>query len=274
MAHLLIVTPVIPGGLLLPTVASIVGQQTSHLVTWQIGRCNPYPPPDMRNVLAQYNMAREMCLSGPYDALVTFEQDMTMPAHALATLWDDGAPVVYGTYMLRHGMPVINALRHENNVNLGMSLSLYSGALPRAIQTGRIPVSGVGFGCTLIRRHVLEAIPFRADSSGNACDMPFALDCLRQGIEQIARFDVACGHVHEGVTLEIQHNDGMVTVTAKEDCSLLVEGTSVTLAKGDSVEMPIDAAADYAALGYVAPARGVPGIGEHSAEPAPKVPRR
>jgi hypothetical protein len=157
----------------------------------------------MRNVLAQYSHARELCLSGPYDALVTIEQDMILPPHALATLWEDGAAVVYGTYMLRHGMPVINALRHENQRNLGMSLSLYNGALAQASKAERIEVSGVGFGCTLIRRSVLEAIPFRQDDAGNAPDMPFARDCLQRGIEQIARFNVRCGHIHEGEILSV-----------------------------------------------------------------------
>lgn len=196
MANLLIFTPVTPDGLQLATLQSVVGQCFAGEITWKIGRCNPYPPPDVRNVLAQYEWGRQVFLSGPYDAFVTVEQDMILPPHALATLWDDGAAVVYGTYMLRHGMPVVNALKHENNRNLGMSLSLYSGALPRAIQTGRMEVSGVGFGCTLIRRHVVEAISFRQDSGGNAPDMPFARDCLQMGIEQVARFDVACGHIH------------------------------------------------------------------------------
>jgi hypothetical protein len=157
----------------------------------------------MRNVLAQYNHARTLCLSGPYDAMVTVEHDIILPPHALATLCDDGAAVVYGTYMLRHGMPVINALKYENERNSGMSLSLYNGALAQASKAERVEVSGVGFGCTLIRRQVLEAIPFRQDAAGNAPDMPFAHDCLRQGIQQVARFNVRCGHIHEGEILSV-----------------------------------------------------------------------
>lgn len=203
MTSLLIFTPITPDGLQLATVQSVVGQCFPGEIRWEIGRRNPYPSRDMRNVLAQYNYARELCLSGPYDALVTIEQDMILPPHALATLWDDGAAVVYGTYMLRHGMPVINALKYENERNSGMSLSLYSGGLAAARKMTRIPVSGVGFGCTLIRRHVLEALAFRQDDSGNAPDMPFAQDCLRQGVEQVARMDVACGHIHEGEILSV-----------------------------------------------------------------------
>jgi hypothetical protein len=265
-AHLLVFTPVTPGGLQRATEQSVVSQRFIGEIRWEIGRCNPYPGRDVRNVLAQYNYGRELCLNGRYDALVTVEQDMVLPAEALATLWEDGAAVVYGTYMLRHGRPVINALRHEGNSNLGMSLSLYRGALPQAIKAGRMEVSGVGFGCTLIRRSVLAAIPFRLDGFGNAPDMPFALDCLRQGIEQIARFDVACGHIHEGNIMETGQNVDMVTVTAKEDCSLLIDGQSVTLTKGDSAEMPAEAAAEYAALGYVELAK--------PDSSAPKVPRK
>jgi hypothetical protein len=42
-----------------------------------------------------------------------------------------------------------------------------------------------------------------------------------------------------------------VTVTAKEDCSLLIDGVSVTLAAGDTAEMTPSEAAAYANLGLV-----------------------
>ena len=44
---------------------------------------------------------------------------------------------------------------------------------------------------------------------------------------------------------------GVVTVTAKEDCNLLVGGQSVALAAGDSVQMTPQEAAAYANLGLV-----------------------
>jgi len=82
-AQILIFTPTY-GDLLRPeTVASVVAQRTHHWITWEVGRCNPYAEGDIRNVLAQYSYARELCLSGPYDALLTVEHDMVLPAHAL-----------------------------------------------------------------------------------------------------------------------------------------------------------------------------------------------
>ena len=62
-----------------------------------------------------------------------------------------------------------------------------------------------------------------------------------------------------------------VTVTAKEDCSLLVDGQSVTLAAGDTVELTPEAAKEYAHLGLVEIKGG--GIAG-SADPSGGVPRR
>lgn len=42
-----------------------------------------------------------------------------------------------------------------------------------------------------------------------------------------------------------------VTVTAKEDCNLLISGQSVTLTKGQEAEMSPEEAAQYANLGLV-----------------------
>src|SRR4030095_12526491 len=204
--HLLIFTPTYEDGLRPETVASIVAQQTHHWLTWEIGRCNPYPGRDMRNVLAQYSYARDLCLKEPYDALLTVEHDMVLPSHAVQALCDTPAPVVYGTYLLRHGQPVLNAWQYIGQNGLGMSLDRYPAELNKYQQMGVGRVSGVGFGCTLIRRQVLEQVPFRADgSSGHAPDLPFALDCVRLGITQLARFDVKCGHIHEGEILDVEN---------------------------------------------------------------------
>jgi hypothetical protein len=120
---------------------------------------------------------------------------MDLPPHAIDTLWNDGADVVYGTYMFRHGWPlVVNALQYINGRNIGQSLTLHPDEHQQAKQAGRWRVSGVGLGCTLIRRSVLEQIDFEPDNDGQACDMPFARACVKAGIEQYARFDVACGH--------------------------------------------------------------------------------
>lgn len=176
------------------------GQELSHEVIWH----NPYPAPDVRNVLAQFVRGREMALAGGFDALLTVEHDMRLPQGAVAKLWEaldgsQGAGVVYGVYLFRHGSNVLNAWDLiPGSRNLGESLSTprHRTKLRRAIAEQIYPVSGVGFGCTLIRRDVLEQIPFRSGESGfEAPDIPFATDCLRAGVRQVAHFGVLCGHM-------------------------------------------------------------------------------
>jgi hypothetical protein len=256
--HLLVFTPITPGGLRPETVASIVGQQTRQRVDWEIGRCNPHPGRDMRNVLAQYNYGRELCLSGPYDALLTVEQDMVIPSHTIEALCDTPAPVVYGTYLLRHNDPVLNAWQYIGNKALGMSLDRYPAELAGYRKGGVGRVSGVGFGCTLIRRSALEAIPFRQDMGDHAPDMPFAFDCVRQGITQLARFDVRCGHYHEGAILDIDMAAATVTVTVLQPVNILLGGRGVALTVGMQVELPPKQAQTLAGLGYVCPVRVMP----------------
>lgn len=249
--QVLIFTPTYDNGLRSETVRSIVAQETHHWLTWEIGRCNPYPGRDMRNVLAQYNYARELCLSGPYDALLTVEQDMVLPPHAVRALCDTPAPVVYGTYLLRHGAPVLNAWQYVSQTGLGMSLSRYPAELAAFEKAGYGRVSGVGFGCTLIRRQVLEQIPFRADQAGHAPDMPFAFDCVRNGITQLARFDVKCGHIHKGELLSVDMGQPTAKVTVLQPVNILMNGSGVALVEGMEVELPPKQALQLADLGYV-----------------------
>jgi hypothetical protein len=295
--HLLIFTPTYNNGLRHETVASLVGQQTSHWITWEVGRYNPYAGRDMRNVLAQYSYAREMCLRGPYDALLTVEHDMTLPVHAVQTLCDTPAPVVYGTYLLRQDS-VLNAWRYEGTSGLGMSLGRpqYAAELQRYRRDGIGRVSGCGFGCTLIRRSVLEAIPFRQDSADHAPDMPFALDCVRKEILQLARFDVKCGHIHKETILEIQGKGEATTVsvTCIQSVNVMVDGGSMSLVEGETYEVSPENAKYLTDLGYVevgkeaaakplgkTPGMGGepsgPGSGEYGSQEgfqAPKVPRK
>ena len=177
---------------------------------------------------------------------------MVLPPDALQKLWDVNAPVAYGVYMLRHGSNVLNAWEHAAGRNLGMSLSLYPERLEQAKRRGIVEVSGVGFGCTLIRRAVLESIPFRPDDKAKAPDIPFATDCLRAGIRQVAHFGVACGHVHEGKVLTMSDDSGrMVEAVALQDVTINVRGQTVRLVQGVSYAMPADEAGELVRAGYV-----------------------
>ena len=248
---LLIFTPTYGDGPrpeMMASVSQLTYTDYVHEVSWH----NPYPGNKFANVAAQYQRAQKMFLDGGYDALLTIEHDMVIPANAVEKLWATDAPVVYGTYMLRHGVPALNAWRYENNKNMGMSLSLYPKELKAAIKRGWAQVSGVGWGCTLIRREVLERLTVRSND-GDAGDLAFASDCLRAGIKMIARFDVPCGHYHEsGELLEIGKNGGIVSrVYALQDVNANVDGQTKPLKKHTYYTLPLHVANDLARAGYV-----------------------
>lgn len=180
---------------------------TVHEVSWLD---SPRPGRDFANVVEQYQKARKMCLAGGYEGLITVEHDMILPPDAVQKLYETDAPVVYGVYMLRHGVPALNAWHYINNRTMGMSLSLYPNELKAARDRGWVEVCGVGWGCTFIRREVLERFEIHSNS-GDAGDIAFASKCLRAGIKQVARFDVPCEHIlPDGTVLEPFKDGGIV----------------------------------------------------------------
>ncbi|OGO35673.1 MAG: hypothetical protein A2W35_05375 [Chloroflexi bacterium RBG_16_57_11] len=159
----------------------------------EIGTDNPYPPPDNRNVLHQYQKARQMALEGGYDALLTVEHDILVPPDALQMLWDTGAPVAYGIYLFRGYRNIANVYRLHDIERPNMVK--YRKKLGRDIQDGVMKTNGAGMGCLLIRRAVLKRIEFRTTTEMTAPDFPFAQDCEALGIKQVAHFGVQCGHI-------------------------------------------------------------------------------
>jgi hypothetical protein len=116
--------------------------------------------------------------------------------------------VVYALYLFRQGRPMrVNAwatptlashlkgviLRnrgpHEPTLPLQWLRNEWREAWGRAV-----PVSGLGLGCTLIHRRVLEQVRFRDREGRNHCDWWFATDCAERGFKQVAHLGVVCGH--------------------------------------------------------------------------------
>lgn len=250
---LLIFTPTYGDGPRPETMASVSQQVTDipfvHEVSWQ----TPIPGEKFRNVVRQYQRAWQMALDGGYDALLTVEHDMVIPANAVQKLWETDAPVVYGVYMLRHGTPTLSAWQYVNNKNLGMSLSLYPQEVKAAKQRGWVEVCGVGWGCTLIRREVLQRLTVHGNDEHDAGDLAFGIDCVRAGIKQIARFDVPCGHFdHNGNLLEITLNGGIVSrIYARQDVVANVNGSSFPMRKGKYYSIPVEVALELQRAGYV-----------------------
>ena len=233
--------------------ASIEAQKINGPVEWVIGRENPYPPGDLRNVAHQYVRARERFLTSDADALLTVEHDMVLPAGAAQKLIDTPADVVYGLYMLRHDTFVVNAFRYDGDVNLGMSLSRYPAELAAARRAGVVRVSGVGHGCTLFRRHVLERIPFReGDAMNVAPDIPFAEDALRTGFISMARFDVEVIHMDEEKELQPFQATELAMYIARETVNAIDgEGKFIQLVEGEVAKLSVAQAKPLVAAGYL-----------------------
>lgn len=238
--------------------ASLGGQVFEGELVWEIGTHNPWPGRQMRNVVAQYQRGREAFLAGDGDAWLTFEHDMALPdADAVQRLWDTmrttGAGVVYGVYMLRHGSKVLNTWEYIGDHALGESLTLYPAKLARARAQGVVRVCGVGWGCTLIRRDVVERFPIRDDGSG-AGDLPFAYDCLFAGVEAVADFSVGCDHWDGELRLRAFGGpmSDVVTVRAMQDVVVMDGRGSRRLERGQVYELGATLVDDLMRAGYVA----------------------
>lgn len=152
------------------------------------------------NHLHQYQRGREVFLSGRFDAMLIVESDIIPPRDALIKLAALESDIGFGVYRFRLSNVVnIFELYPGKPRAVGESISIRPGRLEAAVKAGVVNCSGAGFGCTLIRRHVLETIPFRVEwpKNGGHCDIPFVRDAMRHGFVMMADMSVICGHKDE-----------------------------------------------------------------------------
>jgi hypothetical protein len=148
-----------------------------------------------RDIVVKYNHARKMTLEGGYDALMTIEADMLPPKNALKRLDQVDADIVYGLYVSRHGKhPWLTMMNVTEQVR-GSQGKGETWKEREAMWGKVVDTAGVGFGCTLIRRNVLEAIPFRVKDEWIANDWYFAIDAREMGFSQKHDCSVVCGHI-------------------------------------------------------------------------------
>jgi len=217
---------------------------------------------DHENTLHQYRYARQRILDGNYDYLFIIEHDMIIPEDALVKMLATDSDVVYGLYMFRCFKPILNACRAVNSKWPDMSLTNFPEIVKKAREQGWIEVSGGGFGCTLIRRKVLETFEMRRNEpAGSPCpDMPFAADCLKHGFKQICRFDVICGHIkpngdilipfERGETMS-ENMNGSIKIYVMRNFVANIDGESVPYKEGTTAEMPVEYANDYRRCGFI-----------------------
>lgn len=145
------------------------------------------------NILKKYQAGRRMALDGGYDAMLCLESDMVVPPDALLRLAAiKEADVAYG----------LSCNRRRKNWLCATSIAPRSVTwlsqdpdLARANWGRTFPSFGAGLGCTLIWRHVLEAVEFRRESGGPSNDWYFALDLTERGYRQVHDLGCIVGHI-------------------------------------------------------------------------------
>jgi hypothetical protein len=143
----------------------------------------------IRNIAAKYIRARQIFLAGDYDSLLTIESDHIIPPDALLKMSEVDADIVYGLYCSRPDKRHLWSLRQ--GVDTG--LKSYSPEFMQSAWNRVVPSDGIGTGCTLIHRKVLEAIQFHGDKMYH--DWNLAKEAKAAGYRQAHDCRVIVGHI-------------------------------------------------------------------------------
>lgn len=168
--------------------------QSIYSLTW-CGKVDYYSPASVDGVdpvTAKYNEARRVFLASNYDAMLCAESDMIVQASALERLAALDCDIAYGLYCFRPFPHEWSAFT-DLTTHKGTAISTKP-ETARACFGQVIEVAGIGLGCTLIHRHVLEALEFRT-AYGAACDWSLAIDAQQYGLKQLCDTSVVCGHI-------------------------------------------------------------------------------
>lgn len=207
----LVFTPIL--GLDPEAVQSAFTQEWGGVVDILYTHDNPHGE-SYADVLHNYTKGRMWALCDGYDAMLTLESDMVVPANTLGKLAAVNAPVVHAIYCAR-------GRGHAWNLLLG---NTWPGRFANESECrdawGKVvPALGVGFGCTLIRREALKAVPFRG-GPGWHCDGHFAEDCAATGVEVVVHCGTVCGHKERNGVVWWPSSDGLATATVTEQREL------------------------------------------------------
>jgi hypothetical protein len=148
------------------------------------------------NIIYNYRKAQRIFLAEQYDALLIVENDIIPPPDALEKLLAVEADIAYGVYALRRGIPQLNVRHPQTHKAWSQHKAEWREKFGQVID-----IAGIGFGCTLIHRNVLETLELRATNGGDG-DTQLANDARAYGFTQKADTTVLCGHKRpDGVIL-------------------------------------------------------------------------
>lgn len=168
-----------------------------HDLAWVFASSPPVPLAERwAEVTGKYRYARKLVLENDYDALFCVEDDQVIPPDALVKLAALDTDIAYGLCVTRRDPHLWSAsIRCGPSDTDYVSYDMRYEAMREA--WGRvIPVIGCGLFCTLIKRHVLERVPFELRGT-RCCDYYAAYDWHKAGFEQLCDTSLLCGHVME-----------------------------------------------------------------------------
>jgi hypothetical protein len=123
-------------------------------------------------------------LKGDFDYLLTIESDVMPPADIVEELLLQDCDVVCAIYFIGKGdgNRLIN-FELDDSFGMNVNRNIFLGEGFHQYGTGKTKSCNCGLGCCLIKREVVEEIPFRVEGCGVHNDSFFGVDCFQNGIE-------------------------------------------------------------------------------------------
>lgn len=164
-----------------------------NLVDILLTRSNPCDVPEY-NRLYNYRRGRAALLADGYDAMMIIESDMIVPRDAMLKLIDMDADIGIGLYAHRHQKDTYNLQAYHPE-----EMQDFIPLAELARHWGeRLPVTGGGLGCALVKRRVLAEHQFRLVMPNAViiadCDSWLFHDAVRAGARIMADTSIVCGH--------------------------------------------------------------------------------
>jgi hypothetical protein len=145
-----------------------------------------------KNYSEKYIRAQKYFLASDCDAMLTLESDHIFPPNALEKMIKVKADIVYGLYCSRPNKKHVWMLRRGENI--GIVTADYSPEFMRSVWNKVVPSDGLGTGCTLIHRKVIEELEFKY-SPGLGHDWYLAKEAKAAGFIQMHDCRVIIGHI-------------------------------------------------------------------------------
>jgi hypothetical protein len=167
----------------------------------------PKDRPIQATLAETHETIRQYALRKNYDYLFHLESDIIVPQDIIERLMIHDLPIVSGCYFIGDGSNSFlmiqkkeswGDIREVANIKDGADLNMMDGKLHE--------VFACGLGNVLIRRDVLEKIPFRWDGGDIFPDTYFSFDTDSQGIKKFVDTSVLSIHHNSSWTEKLLNN--------------------------------------------------------------------